>query len=99
MTWGIVVYPAWDEWTEADPAVRAAVEEWLAGWVTAGPPTDAEQLSRVIEATGTELSYIQATHPTMGVVATFITGMTGDRPYAAILQLRSPRQPDPGRGR
>lgn len=96
MTWGVVLYPAWDEWTEADPGARAAVEAWLAEWVKSGPPPDAEQVTRVLELTGTELRYNRATHGSTGVVATFIVGKTGDQTYAAIIELRSPFPPASG---
>jgi hypothetical protein len=91
VTWGIVVYPAWDDWTEANPAVRAAVEDWLFTWVEAGPPTGSEHRVRQLESIDRVVNFESAVHEPTGVEISFFTGgrIDGDE-YIAVIDLPSP---------
>jgi hypothetical protein len=90
VTWGIVVYPAWDRWPEPSSDIRAAVENWLHSWLTEGPPSEGELVERHIETIGRTIRYFRATHDPTGVIVTFLVGRTNDHDYVALLDLRSP---------
>ena len=91
MTWAVVLYPAWDQWRNADADVRAAVQAWLGSWIADGPPSDAQQVDRLLGTVGTDLRYFATTHTATGVTVDYIIGRTGDQDYVALLDLRSPR--------
>jgi hypothetical protein len=91
VTWAVVLYPAWDRWSDTDADVRAAVYAWLESWIADGPPPDAHQVDRLVGTVGTDLRYFPATHTSTGVTVDYIIGRTGAQDFVALLDLRSPR--------
>ncbi|MDP9073535.1 MAG: hypothetical protein M3N98_05035 [Actinomycetota bacterium] len=96
MTWAVVLYPAWDDWSESDPTVRDAIQAWFESWIASGPPPDAEQVDRLIGVVGTDLRYFKVVHPSAGVTVTYVVGRANERDYVALLEIRSrPRRRSP----